>query len=289
MKPIIVVAILASLSVITPALAGMAYLVHRIGSFNPPGILVRMDTDNPGAGTAVGNIGLGNIGTMDYFADSLWAVSGDNDKMSFYTIDPTTATATFRSSFDGPFGGTSVFSGSFDNNGNYWVVDFINDVIRKMNPWTGTSLSSAPIDSNAGYNGVAFIGNTLYAVKGGIGDPLQLFGTIDTSTGVFSPIGRTFVGVNGLGGGNGTGAIDYDPSTDTMYLVYRSGVQPGQLWSLYTVDIDTGASSFIGEIQPRLNYDSFAVVPEPGTILLLISSGALIFLPTRRRRLVKPR
>lgn len=250
-------------------LSAQAYAIHRIGSFATPGILVEFDTSNPGLGLEIGNTGLGNVGTMDYYNGQLWAVSGDNNNMSFYTINTDTAQATFRSSFDGPFGGGSVFSGSFDDEGNYWVVDFSTDLIRKMDPWTGTALSEVGFDPSAGYNGTVFIGETLYAVKGGPGDPLQEFGTLDIITGVFSSIGRTFVGVDGMGGGNGTGALDYDPLTDTTYLVYRSGIEQGQFWSLYTVDINTGMASFVGEFQPELNYDSFAVVPEPATLSLL--------------------
>ncbi|MFQ5490384.1 MAG: hypothetical protein ACE5GE_06645 [Phycisphaerae bacterium] len=254
-------------------LGAPAYAIHRIGG-STPGDFVSFDTDDPGGGVLIGNVGFGNVGTMDFFAGDLWAVSGDNNVLSFYTIDTATAQATFRSSFGGPFGGTSVFSGSFDNNGYYWVTDFSTDVIRKLDPLTGASLFSAPIAPSAGPNGIAFVGDTLYAVHGGFGDPLQEFGTLNTQTGVFDLIGLTGVGVGGMGGGNGTGALDYDPVTDTMYLVYRAGIQPGQLWSLYTVDLATGGATFVGEIQPERNYDAFAVLPEPASLTLLL--GALL-------------
>lgn len=243
------------------AQAGPAYAVHRIGSFSTPGELLCFDTADPGAGRLMGNIGLGNVGTMDFLGDELWVVSGDDNVMTFYTLDLETATPLFRSAFDGPFGGTSVFSGSFDSNGFYWVVDFIFDVIRKMDPRTGESLATVPISSGVGFNGVAFVGDTLYAVQGATFDPPQLFGIINTQTGQFETIGRTFVGVGGNGGGNGTGVLDYDPVTGTMYLVYRSGIEPGQLWSLYTVNLATGMATFVGEIQPERNIDACAVAP----------------------------
>ncbi len=241
--------------------AGPAYAVHRIGSFSTPGDLLCFDTADPGAGQLIGNIGLGNVGTMDFLGDELWVVSGDDNLMTFYTLDLETATPFFRSTFDGPFGGTSVFSGSFDSNGFYWVVDFILDVIRKIDPATGESLATVPISSGVGFNGVAFVGDTLYAVQGATLDPPQLFGIINTQTGQFETIGRTFVGVGGNGGGNGTGALDYDPVTGAMYLVYRSGIETGQFWSLYTVNLTTGVATFVGEIQPERNIDACAVAP----------------------------
>ena len=268
--------IVMCVSVAQPCFGRPVYAIHRIGSFSDPGDFVSFDTDSPGTGTLLGNLGIGNIGTMDFFNGELWAVSGDNNVMSFYTIDIGSVEPTLRSTYTGAFSGTSVFSGSFDEDGNYWVVDFANNVMRQMDPLTGISLHQASLEPNVGYNGVAFVGHTLYAVRGGTFDPPQEFGVLDTVTGDFQSIGRTHVGVGGDGGGNGTGALDYDPLTDTMYLVYRAGIVPGEFWSLYTIDLDTGLSTFVGEIQPERNYDAFAVVPEPSSLVLLAFGGAAL-------------
>lgn len=268
--------IVICVSVAEPCFPAPAYAIHRIGSFSDPGDFVSFDTDSPGTGTLLGNLGIGNVGTMDFFDGELWAVSGDNSEMSFYTIDIGLVQPTLQSTYPGAFGGTSVFSGSFDEDGNYWMIDLVNGVIRQMDPLTGISLHQASIKPFVGYNGVAFVGHTLYAVRGGSLDPAQEFGVLDTLTGEFQSIGRTHVGVDGDGGGNGTGALDYDPSTDTMYLVYRAGIHPGEFWSLYTIDLDTGLSTFVGEIQPELNYDAFAVVPEPSSLIILAFGGAAL-------------
>lgn len=268
---------------IPTASAAPALAIHRVGSFAPPGDLVQFDTNDPGGGTLLGNIGLGNVGTMDVFDGVPWVVSGDGGSLSFYTLDPQTASVSFQSSFDGAFGGTSVFSGSFDADGDYWVADLVFNALHEFDPHTGTSLSTVPLAANAGPNGIAFVDDVLYAVHGGFGDPLQEFGTIDTATGAFTFIGLTGVGIGGLGGGNGTGALDYDPVTNTMYLVYRAGIEPGQFWSLYTVDINSGAASFVGEIQPERNYDAFTIIPEPSA-LVLVSIGSMWLGGRKRRR-----
>ncbi len=90
---------------------------------------------------------------------------------------------------------TRILLGGFDDAGFYWVVDFINEVIRKMDPDTGASLFTVGIESELGFNGVAFVNDTLYAVRGAFGDPPHLFGTMDLTTGAFVAIGRTIVGV----------------------------------------------------------------------------------------------
>jgi len=269
--------------------ASPAFALSRARIDLSPGDLISLDTTDPRNGVVVGNTGLFNVGTMDFFDGALWAVDGTGDAMKFYTIDPETAEATLESTFRGPFGGTSVFSGSFDDQGDYWVVDFIYDTIREIDPRTGRSISSVPINRNVGYNGVAFVGDVLYAVRGAFGDPPQQFGTIDTLTGVFTRIGFTGVGVGGVGGGNGVGALDYDPATGTLDLVYRSGIAPGQLWSLYTVNIATGGANFVGEIGPRGLFDAFAVVPEPTTLGLLLLGFCPLFGRRRHRETINDR
>jgi hypothetical protein len=243
------------------ARAQTAFAIHRAGVV-APGDLICFDVTNPDGGKLLGNIGLSDVGTMDFFGDQLWLVSGDGGLLNFYTVDLDTVTASYQASFGGAFGGDGItFAGSFDSDGFYWVVDGVNEVLRKLNPNTGQSLASVSIAPSAWYNGIAFVGNVLYAVCGATGDPPQLFGILSTQTGQFQLIGRTYVGRNGEGGGNGSAALDYDPLSGTMYVVYRSGIAQGQFWSLYTIDIQTGAATFVGEIQPERNIDAFAIAP----------------------------
>lgn len=222
------------------------------------GTLIAFDLSNPSAGEVIGSTGLTQVGAMDFFDGVLWVASARDDRLRFYTIDIETGEAELQAKVSGSFGG-SVFSGSFDDDAYFWVLDSRRKKIRQIDLSTGKEKHSIPIPSQVGYNGLAFVGETLYAVRGATGDPPQEFGTIDTETGEFTRIGHTRVGVDGKGGGNGCGALDYDAGTDTLYAVYRQGIEKSQRWSLYTIDFATGLASFIDEINPPGIYDGFAI------------------------------
>lgn len=254
------------------------------------GDLVAFDLRRPEKGVVIGNTALTQVGAMDFFRGQLWAASARDDRLSFYTVELQTAEVNYRSTADRKLSG--VFAGEFDPWGRFWIVNLRAKLLCAYDPNTGVELSCVPLPSDAGYNGIAFVGEVLYAVRGGTGDPPQEFGTLDTATGDFTAIGYTNVGLNGKGGGNGCGALDYDADSRTMYMVYREGIggtvvettsdaapaqlespyqddaqkNPSapprttpQLWSLYTIDIKTGQSTFVGEIGPRATYDSLAI------------------------------
>jgi hypothetical protein len=218
---------------------------------------VVFDLAQPNEGRVIGNTALTDVGSMDFFGGQLWAASGRDDKLSFHTIDLKTGESTWRSVVEGRFSGVS--GGSFDDHGSYWVINLATHKLQRIDPRTGVELHSLSIPASAGYNGVAFVGETLYAVRGGTGDPPQEFGKIDLDTGEFTTIGYTNVGFDGKGGGNGCGALDYDPASRTMYLVYRQGMEKTQRWSLYTLDMRTGLANFVNEIGPKATYDAFAI------------------------------
>ena len=221
------------------------------------GDLVVFNLQRPAESRVVGNTGLTDVGSMDFWGDELWAASFRDDKLSFYTVNVATAQATLRSTVEGTFSGVSA--GGFDMQDAYYVVNMRGHNILRVDPWKGTILETLKMPSSAGYNGVALIGERFYAARGGTGDPPQEFGTIDLKTGEFTPIGYTNVGVNGKGGGNGCGALDYDQAARTLFLVYRQGIEQGQGWSLYTVDLTTGQATFVDELRPKAVYDAFAV------------------------------
>lgn len=262
-KAVSVVVLCASATVAGPRQAGVAYsIVRNKSAGSEVGDLVVFYLDEPAKGEVIGNTGLTQVGAIDFWRGELWAVSARDDKLTFCTIDLRNAEARLRSTAERKISG--VFAGDFDAQGRFWIVNLKTRTLNSYDPNSGTELSSVELPSDAGYNGIAFVGNTLYAVRGGTGDPPQEFGTLDLTTGEFTLIGYTNVGLEGKGGGNGCGALDYDPFTRTIYLMYRQGVErvnsKPQYWSLYTIDVRTGQSSFVGELQPRATYDALAVM-----------------------------
>lgn len=304
-RGLLIVAMLMAVAVAAPREAGVGYSIIRNKDGrggNEVGDLVAFYLDQPDKGVVLGNTALTQVGAMDFHAGQLWAASARDDKLTFYTINLAKAEATTKSTAQRKLSG--VFAGDFDSQGRFWIVNLREQYLCAYDPTTGAEVAAVKLPSDAAYNGVAFVGDVLYAVRGGTGDPPQEFGTLNTATGEFTAIGYTNVGYDGKGGGNGCGALDYNPATRTMYLVYRQGVDrapvlpqsppvaesttdgvrpdgsggkgseetdlreiaPGnvrrsrpQLWSLYTIDIRTGQSAFIGEILPQATYDAFAV------------------------------
>lgn len=255
---LLVVSVLAGLCIAArPADHALGYAITRSrGDGLQVGDLVAFDIAKPQRGWRIGATGLPNVGAVDVMDGILWAASERDEKLRFYTVDVNSAEATHVSTFEHPFLG-GVFAGSFDDNGAFWTVDMRRRTLYEIDPMSGKLLSST--HTPVAPNGIEIIDGMIYTVRGGTGDPPQEFGTIDRETGEFHLIGATKVGVEGNGGGNGCGALDFDWSSDTMYLVYRSGIERGQRWSLYTLDLATGLATFVNEIRPRGTYDAFAV------------------------------
>lgn len=290
------IAILVEVAAGGPREGGVGYSIirNKVGrGGNEVGDLVAFYLDHPDKGVVVGNTALTQVGAMDFWQGTLWAASARDDSLNFYTVDLKTAEVTLKSTAERKLAG--VFAGDFDPQGRFWVANLGEHRLCCYDPATGAELASVKFSSDAGYNGIAFVGSTLYAVRGGPGDPPQEFGTLDTATGKFTSIGYTNVGFDGKGGGNGCGALDYDPSSRTMYLVYRQGIErtpvaaanvPAQgdadqekpqeaaqgdkpqgrnrqtrpqYWSLYVIDMTTGQSTFVGEMGPQATYDALAV------------------------------
>ncbi len=244
--------------------------VDRLGQSQAVGTLVRFDSETPGAGWRVGNVGLAHVGALEFDGSQLWAASSAGGVLSFHTIDVAGATATAVSTA-GSFTEGLVFGGAFDSQHNFWVTDLGRNRLESYNPQTGDRPSSIPIDADLVIAGMEFVGDRLYAIAS------QNFGILDTQTGRFTALAPAPV----LGGSQG---MDYDPTTGRMFVTFSSGAPPPQAVSeLYEVDIQTGLFRSLGVISPRSTLDAVAVIPEPGTIALM-AIGAVVLWQRRRRR-----
>lgn len=133
------------------------------------------------------------------------------------------------------------------------------------------SITAATYTGNAGVPGT-----TLYAVDSGI-DRLVRIGSVNGTptspdTGQIVTIGALGIGITELGG------MDYG-FTGTIY----ASLMPEELSQslLYTLNLTTGAASPVGVIGGGLFIRDIAVVPAPGTLVLLGGAGLLL---GRRRR-----
>jgi hypothetical protein len=99
----------------------------------------------------------------------------------------------------------------------------------QMGNIVGATISTYAMDFNTA-------GTLLYAVRNTDGSNLNLtFGTIDTSTGGFSPIAD----VTGLPVDAVPTGLSVDPTTETIYL--------STAWELFTLNPVTGAATLIGD------------------------------------------
>jgi hypothetical protein len=244
--------------------------VDRLGQSQEVGTVVRFDSETPGAGWRVGNVGLAHVGALEFDGSQLWAASSAGGVLSFYTIDVASVSATPVSTA-GPFTEGLVFGGAFDSQHNFWVTDLGRDRLESYNPQTGDRPSSVPIDADLVIAGMEFVGDTLYAIGN------QDFGTLNTQTGRFTALASAPV----LGGSQG---MDYDPTTGRMFVTFSSGAPAPQAVSeLYEVDIQTRLFHSLGVISPWSTLDAVAVIPEPGTIALM-AIGVVLLQRRRRRR-----
>jgi hypothetical protein len=114
--------------------------------------------------------------------------------------------------------------------------------------------------------GLAWDGTTMFGIDGGPG-PAFLY-TIDLLTGAALIVGNTGLQV---------GSLEFGP--DGRLYAGGSGANTGDI---YTIDTLTGAPNFIGNYGLGAGVTGLALVPEPGTALLM--GLGLACLATSRRR-----
>jgi hypothetical protein len=128
-----------------------------------------------------------------------------------------------------------------------------NGNIYTINTTTGAAtLVGSDVIGFPGGNAIAFGGSTLYYAGS------QTLFTINQSTG-----GATFV-VNltfqpAFGSGARVPAMKFDPTTNTLWAIVLSGGRGGAQTSLGTIDITTGAVTFVGGTQTSM--DALALQP----------------------------
>ena len=70
-------------------------------------------------------------------------------------------------------------------------------------------------------------------------------------------------------------------TVENVHTAYIENVPEGADSELYSIDLSTGIATSLGDVVPRATLDGIAVIPEPGTLFLVILGGCSAIL--RRR------
>ncbi len=286
----------AALGVATPVSA--APLLGIVG----PRTLVAFDSATPDTfnqSLEITGIGSDTIRGID-FRPATGQLFAFGQSGGLYTVNTATGAATSV----GP--GVPVPAGFFEASFSFNpVVDRIrittaNDVNRRVDPNTGTTIIDTPLayvagDPNAGRDptitAVAYTnqvaGTVLSTVLYGIDVRTSSLVTINPANdGAVQTVGS--LGINLFGPGTGFGiAFDIDGETGIAYASLLNAVGALGPQGLFTIDLATGAASFIGgyggSTVREITVGSLVAVPEPASLALL-GSALLGFAAVRLRR-----
>ncbi|MFI4917624.1 MAG: DUF4394 domain-containing protein [Phycisphaerales bacterium JB060] len=212
----------------------------------------------------------------------LFALGSQNN---LYTVNPGTGAATrVGSGFSDGLDGSSF---GFDFNPTIDRIRVVSDADQNLvlNPITGGSTMVTDLfyragDANEGADpnvaGSAYTNSVAGATTTqlyGIDTGLDILVRQDNSAGTLDTVGALGVDLTDVVG------FDIDGSTNMAYAaVQDTALGRSTFWS---IDLDTGAATQIGEVGGGALVGSIAIVPAPGTLAMLGLAGAFA---TRRRR-----
>jgi Domain of unknown function (DUF4394)/PEP-CTERM motif len=294
LKSSLLVLLAATLLFATPARAELIYALTNVA--NAGGSLVSFDSATPGAPTTIGAItGATDLRAIDFRpSNSLLygaGYTGATGTFQLYTISLTTAVATpVGLSFVLPaFQNTTRLSIDVNpmadalrvitSNGNSYRVNLTTGALIAQDTAFNGPITTASHADIAYSNNVAGAGSTsLYGYE---------FNT-DSIILVNPPNSGTYTVVGGLGGPSAFSSdVGFDISgSGIAYLNLDDGPSPTAADEFYTINLATGAATFVGTSTFDLLDISAAPVPEPGTYALL-AMGALSVMWAASRRAAK--
>jgi hypothetical protein len=215
----------------------------------------------------------------------LYGSTGNNPETTaarLVTINPASGLVTVIGSFNAgpvnPSGTPATMADiAFDAAGNLFGVGSIGGPqLYSVNILTGqaTAIGTTGLASTTG-GGLAISSTGLF-----YGTPTAArFGTYDTTTGAYTDIANPAKPVAG-----GYGSLEFDENGILFGLNVGSGAPPPT--HIVTINPTTGAVTDLGESVASLDAIAFqpGLVPEPGTMTLLIGGIVLAVLVNARRR-----
>jgi hypothetical protein len=213
-----------------------------------------------------------------------------------YTIDAQTGAATFVSVLNPPPGGSETLVYGVDFNptqDRLRVANFLNNQNLLVNVDTGGYISGGSLPSGNAV-GFAYTNNLAGAAS------TALYGINNTFFGsslfIQNPDG-TFSTVGSLGVAGNVGSLlgfDISGSTGTAYVALSVSIGGPLSTQLYTVNLNTGAATLAGTIgdgrqeviglAAPVGMGQTAPIPEPASVLLLITGLAGVGAAVRKRR-----
>lgn len=160
----------------------------------------------------------------------IYATSGAADNGRLYTIDPATGAATPI----GPTGRDGMSGLAINSLGEIWGTERVTGSLYRVDATTGQAIFQTASDIPF-IDAIAFDANdVLYGV--GADPPLYQLRTIDTSTGVSTPIGPT---------GDVYVGMAFHPATGVLYASV-GGFQPVNPDGIAIIDKNSGAATILG-------------------------------------------
>lgn len=282
------------LPVLGVALAGTAahgqYNVYGITAPGEAQQLVRFNSANPLAVTTIGVTGASLTG-LDFRPATGMLYGYDGSQL--YTVDLSTGAATLVAAVSSPTG-TTV---GFDFNPTVDRIRIVDaaGANRRVNPDDGVAVTDsayeyAPGDVGTGapsFSAVAYTnsdtdpstGTMLFGIDGGLGNLVQ----------ITAPNGGLVNTVGSLGLGFAPTVAGFDIVTaGGMNTAYLSALDGTATSIFYRVNLETGATSFVGNVRVAGGLQGIAVgsavVPEPSTWALMATGLAGLVAGARRRR-----
>ena len=257
-------------------------------------ILVSWDSSSPGtilSGIAISGIGFADVQAIDFrpATNELYAVGSNS---SLYTINVTTGLATpvnggVNNPLNPPLNGSNF---GFDFNPDVDLIRITSNADQnlRVNPITGAvagidvSLAYAAGDFNFGVNPNVTHSAYRNAIIGG--PPTTLFGIdagLDTlviqnpaNAGLLTTVGSLGINIAEDGG------FDISAFSGIAYAALRPTSQSVSYF--YSINLNTGQASLVGEIGGGVNIRAMAVVV-PGPSALIALAVGVLFAGRRRR------